>query len=279
MLTPIDNPRFEGIDPNLKNKISIIYELYNEFIKKIDKNYATHIRFQDYYNFENDVMGNIEFFKYYFSENNDLLFFIKHIVERLVGDLFYILKDEEFGLEDLIEIIDNQDILDEAINALNYAMDLLKDKNETKSEIEFLNPDNPFKIMFTKMAHDDIISLPENALDALIKMLYSPLSTDALVKQAYQLERIRGKKDINFFRIHLTHKYRIVYYRNGNITTVLGISFKTGNPYDYDRYFTFANNQDILLQEIEMFRKGIKTKEHEETIEFIKETYNNSKQR
>lgn len=272
MLDLLDkNGKFAGLSDEQRNKINQLLNLYNSFEEKTDKQFDSFVRFCDYYDMGISVMQNIEYFKSYYNDETLLIYFIKYIVDKVAEDLFFVLSEEEFGINELLEIIDEKNILDELIDAIEYALNLLVNFERDDVELEFLNESNPYKIMFTKMANEDIRKIPKNIVLSFIRKLYFPLSVETVIRLSESLGHTNDLYGTSYARIHFAADYRITYYRERNITVILGVIRKHGNNADYTRYDSFAKNHDDLLCEINDFIDGNYTEDHHAAIEFLKD--------
>lgn len=271
----IDNEeRFDGLSQNLKEKINSLLYFYNDFVARINNNTKQNIRFNDYYDMNSSVLKNIEYFKVFYNDDITLIHYIKYIVDRLLKDLFCVLEYKEFGINELLEIIDDKNVFDEATVAINYALDLLNKEYDNKSEMEFLNENNKYKIMFTKMANQDIKNLPKHILSSFVRKLNNPLSTENIIKLTECLGHTNDTYNTNYFRIQFADDYRIAYFRERNVTVILGVTIKSGHNSDYTRYDVCAKKNEHILKQINDFINDVYTNEHLDTIEFLKKFFN-----
>ena len=270
--------RFSSLDSDLKNKIETVINLYNELLSNVDSNYKSYIRFSDYYDINSSTMDNINYFKevIYDVKNEDLIQYCNYIVSILLSDILFIFNDEDFGLEDLMQIFDDQSIFDESLIVMEYAFDLIsKRNNDGEIEFDFLKEDNTFKIMFTKLAYEDIKELPIEYLKTFVRKLYNPLATNKIIKLCEGVDHTNANYNTNYMRIQFSNDYRITFFRENNVTVILGVTLKSGKNADYYRYDYCAKIQDSLLKQVNDFLNEICTDEHIDTINYIKNELKN----
>lgn len=268
-----NSQKFAGVKNELKDKIIYVIELYNKLLEKLDEDFKSYVRFQDFYDINITAKENIELFNSIHEDEELLIYYIKYIVERLLDDVFFALSDCEFCMSEYLEVIDDQNIFDEAQTSLEYALKLIEEKEKSVPQIDFLNENNPYKIMFTKMASEDITELPKNILKIFIRKLYNPLSTDLVIKLSENTEHTNEVFGTHYARIQFADDYRIAYFREKGVTVIVGVTLKNGKNSDYTRLDAAARKNGEILSQIDDFKNGIFTKEHLETIAYIEKMF------
>lgn len=275
MMTDNNSP----VQYDVKDKINYILGYYQEISDKINNKYDGNIRFCDFFNLNESALVNINYFQSFCNDSETLMQYAKYMVDRWLEDLLFAMGEEEIGFEELLELLDCDNLFDDVIYALKYADELIKNRDSLFDEMEFLKEDNEYKIMFTDRARDDIMALPKNILYTFIRKLYHPLSTDTVIKLSENIDHTNESYGTNYKRIQFSDDYRIAYFRTNDITIILGVSLKTGKPIDYTRYDAMAKKNKLLLAQAEDFSNEIYTKEHVETLDYIKNQIDKKKQR
>lgn len=246
------------------NNIRFVYE----FIQNLELNYAdlikklttTNIRFCDYYdatNFHGQQI--IEYFsETYKGEDKEEMqeVFSLYVALKNITELVYN-YDLCDTLEELYEILDYNNYFNDMMYVINYINDkkMLKD-SEQKAQMDFLNNDNKYKILFTGFSQKDIEKLEKNVKKSFINKISGELSKSDVVTLAECIDHVKGLYDLPIFRIHLAGDYRIAYIRRNGVTAILGVTLKTGKESDYTRYDHIAKNKQDIYDEIDKFSKG-----------------------
>lgn len=264
------------IENNLRKIINFIQTVFENYSYVLEECKDSNIRFCDYYDSSTLHKDNIiKFFEAsYFGPNKEILIqafalfvFFKNIEELVYNfdicdncDELYFLLDNNYYFEDINCVIDY----------LKKSKELC---NEDNVDLEFMNEDNKYKILFSALAYKDISSLEKHIKKALIKKLSGQLSKNDVITLSEAVDHVKDLYGFPLARIQLSDDYRIAYIRKDNVTVILGVTLKTGKNIDYTRYDSVASKSDLIYEEIELFKKGLLKEDsvHFKTIELLKE--------
>lgn len=117
------NSAFASVNKELMIEIDEIINKYNLIQEKTDKIKLDYqLRFQDYYDANLTYSENLEYFKAVFPnyEDKHLLLFSKYILDKEFEDIKIILEEPEYGVDYLIELVEEEGILRNAKEIVNY---------------------------------------------------------------------------------------------------------------------------------------------------------------
>ena len=77
----------------------------------------------------------------------------------------------------------------------------------------------------------------------------------------------------HYARIQFADDYRIAYFREKDVTVIIGVTIKNGKNADYTRLNSVARKNAEILRQVEDFKNGIFTKEHLAAIAYIEKMY------
>lgn len=117
------NSAFASVNKELMIEIDEVINKYNLIQEKMDKIKLDYqLRFQDYYDANLTYSENLEYFKAVFPnyEDKHLLLFSKYILDKEFEDIKIILEEPEYGVDYLIELVEEEGILRNAKEIVNY---------------------------------------------------------------------------------------------------------------------------------------------------------------
>lgn len=270
---------------NNTKKLKSIKQIY-QFIQTLNTNYkgilekfeTTKIRFDDYYDAENyHGLEIINYFNesYPYNDKTEVCeLFALYVILKNAQDLICGFDLYDGDINTLYDELNNNGYFEDILSMIDYLEEkrALREEQE-ENELDFLNPDNKYKILFTGFAHKDILSLEKNTKKSLIKKISKQLATSEVVPLTEAVDHVKCLYDFPLFRVQLADDYRIAYIRRKNVTAILGITLKTGRDIDYSRYDAIAKNSEQIYREIDLFSNDLLDgdSQHYKTVAHLQE--------
>ena len=230
--------------------------LYDEELKVLDE---TSVRFCDYYDMgvlhSNEIINYFE--ENYFGKDKDTLInvFALYVILKNVQDLVYNF-DICDNIKELYSLLNFNYYFEDIIELINFINERkLENTNENNSNLDFLTS-NKYQIFFTGYTLEDLKKLDKNALKGFLRKLSGELSNAEYVPLSEGITHVRDAYNFPISRIRYSRDYRITYLRKDNVTTILGVSKKTGNVIEYERFDTLAMKNNKIFEEIQAFRNN-----------------------
>lgn len=273
----------ENINTQLKNIIIFIQTLFENHQDIIEVYKNTNIRFCDYYDasalhgedivnfFNNTYLGD--------NKENITLAFCLYVVLKNSEDLIYNF-DICDNIDELYMLLNNNFYFED----INFVVDYIKKSRillDEEVELDFLNENNKYKILFSGFSYKDISLLEKHIKKALIKKISGQLSTSDVVSLSEAIGHVKDRFGFPIARIQFADDYRIAYLRKDDVTVILGVKLKTGKKSDYTRYDSIAAKGDLIYKEIQLFKEGLLSKDsvHYQTLDLLREFQKNNYQK
>lgn len=274
--------------PTNKKQMEIIIlkirEVYNNF-SMLKSFVESNVRYCDYFSYELDYKGNIEYAKMLGMESAGFSLYglqksLETIAELFLTDEICIDKDEACEyLEDSKEL---SDVLLFATSMTDYIYQKQIDMDARKEvELPFLADDVAYKIFFEGHSLDDVRDLPKPVVLQAIKKINEPLARQVRIRLAEGIDHVREKYDIPIMRIQFANDYRIAYIRRNNFTIILGLGIKSGKDSDYTRYDSVAERINEVYALADQFENGSLSQQHlhYKVIEALQKAYIDKKKK
>lgn len=257
------------VSPNNHQKMSSIVlkirEVYKNF-SMLGSFVEPNIRYCDYFSYELDYKGNIEYAKMLGMESSGFSLYglqksLETIAELFLTDEICVDKDEACEYLEGSKELDDVSLY--ATSVMNYVYQRQSEIASRKEvELPFLTDDVIYKIFFEGHSLDDVHDLPKPVVLQAIKKINEPLARQVRIRLAEGIDHVREKYDIPIMRVQFANDYRIAYIRRNNVTIILGLGIKSGKDSDYTRYDSVAERIDDIYTLADQFEAGALSQEH-----------------
>ena len=256
--------------PKIYQSIEFIVNLLEKYNEIIDKYINSNVMYSNYREITQEPKERINYFKENYIKND--------YEEQLELFIIFNILEESKIMYEYFDVFTNEEI--ETQTPIEYIETFKELQNKKKvDDLEFLK-NGEFKIMFTGLCDDDIPLLPPMIKNIMLRTIESDLTKNDKIVGQDMISSIKDKYDLDFKRIHISKDYRLTFYRNKNVTAMLGITYKSGHDQDYSRYRSFAANINKINEEIDKFiLKNTSNPKHNMVVEdlykFIKKQSKN----
>lgn len=269
---------------HLESIVLKLREVYQNF-SMLESFVEPNIRYCDYFSYELDYKGNMEYAKMLGMESAGFSLYglqksLETVAELFLTDEICESKDEAYEyLDGSTELTDVLSYATSVTNFIYQRQTEIADRKEV--ELPFLTDDVTYKIFFEGHSLEDVKDLQKPVVLQAIKKINEPLARQVRIKLAEGIDHVREKYDIPIMRIQFANDYRIAYIRRNNVTIILGLGMKSGKDSDYTRYDSVAERIDDIYALADEFEQGELPQNHShyEVIDILQKAYIDKKKK